>query len=88
VSATRPDAQGLLARSKRGYSLEHAHNKNPSASRVLHSLLRVVHMFAQLTEKPNLYRNPFRAAAGSAKKIAFRVLSTWGNFRVSTQRIE
>jgi hypothetical protein len=45
-------------------------------------------MMAQLIDKGSLFRKAFPAGAGSAKNIAFGLLGTWRNWRVSADQIQ
>ena len=79
--------EGFNVQKNGGYNLEHAYTTDPVASKVFYFFLQMAHLIAQLTEKGSLFRRAFPDGVGSAKNIAFRLLESWRNLRVSAQRM-
>lgn len=80
--------EGFNVQKNRGYDLEHAYTTNLVAGKIFYYLLQMGHLIAQLVEKGSLFRKAFPDGVGSAKNIAFRLLETWRNLRVSANRIQ
>jgi hypothetical protein len=80
--------EGFNVQKNGGYALEHAYSRDATASKFFYLLLQIAHLLAQLIERGSLFRKAFPDGVGSAKNIAFRLLETWRNLRLSPMEVK
>ena len=79
--------EGFNIQKTGGYKLEHAYSKDETASKIFYYLLQLACIIAQLIEKGSLLKKKFPKGVGSLKNIAFRLLETWRNLRISSDEL-
>jgi hypothetical protein len=75
--------EGFNIQKNGGFHLEHPYSQNDTARKVFYFLLQIAYLLFQLLEKGSLFRKAFPHGLGSLKNIAFRLLETWRNLRLS-----
>jgi len=75
--------EGFNIQKNGGFKLEHPYSQNDTARKVFYYLLQIAYLIFQLIEKGSLFRKAFPQGVGSLKNIAFRLLETWRNLRLS-----
>jgi hypothetical protein len=79
--------EGFNAQKNGGFNLQHPISHNENARKVFYLLLQIAHLIVQLIEKGSLLRHFFPKGWGSSKNLAFLLLETWRNLRLSLDNL-
>jgi hypothetical protein len=75
--------EGFNVQKNGGFNLEHAYSQDENAAQVFYFLLQIAYLLFQLLEKGSLFRQAFPKGVGALKTLAFRLLETWRNLRLT-----